>query len=190
MDQSLTEEERQARLAVAETAYEAEIEANLKRNYAANLAHGLLGQTGFRLVNAPTFVPAYIFLLSGSEFAVGLALAAQWFGASASSIFGATLIEHRKRVLPMGLLIGWGMRAGVLGLALGGFFELADAGAAQQLGQLGVLERKVQRPAQGLVDAEGTRAAGVVLRKQQQRRMQRLLREPGAEGGGLDPLQG
>ena len=110
MDQTLTEEERQARLAEAEIAYEAEIEANLKRNYAANLAHGLLGQTGFRLVNAPTFVPAYIFLLSGSEFAVGLALAAQWFGASASSIFGATLIEHRKRVLPMGLLIGWGMR--------------------------------------------------------------------------------
>lgn len=122
MDQSLTDEERQARLAEAEAAYEAEIEANLKRNYAANLVHGLLGQTGFRLVNAPTFVPAYIFLLSGSEFAVGLALAAQWFGASASSIFGATLIEHRKRVLPMGLLIGWGMRAGVLGLALGGFF--------------------------------------------------------------------
>jgi len=122
MNQPLTEEELARRLAEAETAYEAEIEANLKRNYVANLAHGLLGQTGFRLVNAPTFVPAYIYLLSGSEFAVGLALAAQWFGASASSIFGATLIEHRKRVLPMGLLIGWGMRAGVLGLALGGFF--------------------------------------------------------------------
>lgn len=122
MDQSLTEEERQLRLAQAEMAYEAEIEANLKRNYTANLVHGLLGQTGFRLVNAPTFIPAYIYLLSGSEFAVGLALAAQWFGASASSIFGATLIEHRKLVLPMGLLIGWGMRAGVLGLALGGFF--------------------------------------------------------------------
>ena len=116
------EDETRLRLREAETAYEAEIEANLRRNYAANLAHGLLGQTGFRLVNAPTFVPAYIYLLSGSEFLVGLALAAQWFGASASSIFGATLIEHRKRVLPMGLLIGWGMRAGVLGLALGGFF--------------------------------------------------------------------
>ena len=116
------EEDKRILRAAAETAYEAEIEANLKRNYAANLAHGLLGQTGFRLVNAPTFVPAYIFLLSGSEFAVGLALAAQWFGASLSSIFGATLIEHKKRVLPMGLLVGWGMRAGVLGLALGGFF--------------------------------------------------------------------
>lgn len=115
-------DQRQDSLAEAEAAYEAEIETNLPRNYVANLAHGLLGQTGFRLINAPTFVPAYIFLLSGSEFMVGLALAAQWIGASASSIFGATLIEHRKRVLPMGLLIGWGMRAGVLGLALGGFF--------------------------------------------------------------------
>lgn len=121
-DERLDEDELQRRRDDAEAAYEAEIERNLPRNYVANLAHGLLGQTGFRLVNAPTFVPAYIFLLSGSEFAVGLALAAQWIGASASSIFGATLIEHRKRVLPMGLLIGWGMRAGVLGLALGGFF--------------------------------------------------------------------
>ncbi|MBI1260791.1 MAG: MFS transporter [Rhizobiales bacterium] len=108
--------------ASAEAAYEAEIETNLPRNYIANLGHGLLGQTGFRLITAPTFVPAYIYLLSGSEFAVGLALAAQWFGNAASSTFGATLIEHRKRVLPMGLMIGWGMRAGVLGLALSAFF--------------------------------------------------------------------
>ncbi|MBC7101736.1 MAG: hypothetical protein H5U13_00705 [Parvibaculum sp.] len=74
MNQPLTEEELVRRLAEAETAYEAEIEANLKRNYVANLAHGLLGQTGFCLVNAPTFVPACIYLLSGSAFAVGLAL--------------------------------------------------------------------------------------------------------------------
>ncbi|MGX1198658.1 MFS transporter [Parvibaculum sp. MBR-TMA-1.3b-4.2] len=111
-----------ARKADAETAYEAVIEANLPRNYAANLAHGLLGQTGFRLINAPTFIPAYIFLLSGSEFVVGLALAAQWMGAAISATFGATLIEHRKRVLPVGFVIGAGMRLGVLGLALSGFF--------------------------------------------------------------------
>ena len=42
----------------AEAQYHAEVEQNLKRNFAANLAHGLLGQTGFRLVTAPTFVPA------------------------------------------------------------------------------------------------------------------------------------
>ena len=105
-----------------EARYHAEVEQNLKRNFAANLAHGLLGQTGFRLVTAPTFVPAYIYLLSGSEFMVGFARAAQWFGNALSSTFGATLVEHRKRVLPMGLLIGWGMRLGVLGLALSGYF--------------------------------------------------------------------
>jgi MFS family permease len=106
----------------AEEAYHAEVEKNLPRNYAANLAHGLLGQTGFRLVTAPTFVPAYIYLLSGSEFAVGLALASQWLGNALSSTLGATLVEHRKRVLRMGLLVGWGMRGGVLGLALSGYF--------------------------------------------------------------------
>jgi MFS family permease len=106
----------------AEAAYEAEIERNLPRNYIANLAHGLLGQTGFRLISAPTFVPAYIFQLSGSTVAVGLALGVQSLGGALSSILGATLIEHRKRVLPMGLAVGWGMRAGILGLALGGFF--------------------------------------------------------------------
>lgn len=109
-------------LAAAEAAYEAEIERNLPRNYVANMAHGLLGQTGFRLINAPTFVPAYIFQLSGSEIAVGLALGVQALGAAVSSLLGATLIEHRKRVLPMGMLVGWGMRGGILGLALGGFF--------------------------------------------------------------------
>lgn len=106
----------------AEAAFEAEILRNLPRNYIANLAHGLLGQTGFRLINAPTFVPAYIFQLSGSEFSVGLALGAQTLGGALSSILGATLIEHRKKVLPMGMLVGWGMRAGILGLALSGFF--------------------------------------------------------------------
>jgi MFS family permease len=109
-------------LQAAEAAYEAEIERNLPRNYVANMAHGLLGQTGFRLINAPTFVPAYIFQLSGSEAAVGLALGVQALGAAVSSLLGATLIEHRKRVLPMGMLVGWGMRGGILGLALGGFF--------------------------------------------------------------------
>jgi len=110
-----------ARLA-AEAAYHAEVERNLRRNFAANLAHGLLGQTGFRLVTAPTFVPAYIYLLSGSEFAVGLALASQWLGNALSSTLGATLVEHRRRVLPMGLLVGWGMRGGILGLCLSGYF--------------------------------------------------------------------
>jgi MFS family permease len=103
-----------------EDEYQATVEKNLFRNYSANLVHGLLGQTGFRLVHAPTFLPAYVFLLSGSELLVGLALAAQHFGASFSSIVGANLIEHRRRVLPVGFAIGLMMRLQILGLALSG----------------------------------------------------------------------
>ncbi len=106
----------------AEADYQATVLEHLPRNYVAHLIHGLLGQTGFRLVNAPTFVPAYVGLLSGSEIAVGAALALQYLGASISSIFGANFIEHRKRVLPIGFVSGGLMRLQILGLALGGFF--------------------------------------------------------------------
>ncbi|TNE58333.1 MAG: MFS transporter [Alphaproteobacteria bacterium] len=105
-----------------EDQYREMVEKNLLRNYLANLVHGLLGQTGFRLVQAPTFLPAYVFTLSGSELLVGLALAAQPVGAALSSLVGASLIEHRKRVLPVGFAVGMMMRVQVLGLALSGLF--------------------------------------------------------------------
>lgn len=83
----------------------------------------MLGQTGFRLLNAPTFLPAYIMLLSdGSQFAVGLALSVQALGMTLTPLIGANLIEHRKRVLPVGFLTGGAMRAMVLLIALSGFF--------------------------------------------------------------------
>src|SRR5690606_20932657 len=78
--------------------------------------------TGFRLIQAPTFVPAYVHLLSGSDVAVGLARALQSFGMFLSPILGATAIEHRRRVLPVGFLVGGAMRLQVLGLALAAFF--------------------------------------------------------------------
>jgi MFS family permease len=106
----------------AEEAYRAQVLQDLPRSYRAILAHGMLGVTGFRLVSAPTFVPAYIYLLSGSKAAVGLALSAQFIGMALSSIWGATLIEHRHRVMPVVYTVGWVMRAQVLGLALSGYF--------------------------------------------------------------------
>ena len=109
-------------LAEAEKAFDEQVRRDLPRNYAVNLVHGMLGQTGFRLVHAPTFVPAFIYILSGSELAVGLALAVQHFGAASSSLLGATLIEHRKKVIPIGFVIGGLMRVQVLGLALAGLF--------------------------------------------------------------------
>jgi MFS family permease len=108
--------------ASAEETYRAQVLHDLPRNYAANLAHGMLGVTGFRLVSAPTFVPAYIYLLSGSKVAVGMALSAQFIGMALSSIWGATLIEHRRRVMAVVYTVGWLMRAQVLGLALSGYF--------------------------------------------------------------------
>ena len=111
----------------AQAAYDAQVARDLPRNYAANLVHGFLGVTGFRLVTAPTFVPAYIFLLSQSNLTVGLALAGQSLGMALSSIWSATLIEHRRRVMPVVFGVGWLMRAQVLGLALSGFFLEGDA---------------------------------------------------------------
>ena len=56
------------------------VRANLPRNFAAHLAHGLLGQTGMRLINAPTFVPLYIANLAGFDAAAGIARGLQYLG--------------------------------------------------------------------------------------------------------------
>ena len=86
-----------------------------------HLGHGMLGQTGFRLLNAPTFLPAYVLLLSdGSNIAVGIALALQSLGMMITPLIGASLIEHRVKVLPLGLFVGTAMRLSVLGIALSG----------------------------------------------------------------------
>jgi len=83
----------------------------------------MLGQTGFRLVMAPTFIPAYIMMLSGgSHFIVGLALSLQALGMMLTPLVGANFIEHRTRVLPVGFLTGSAMRGCVLLIALSGFF--------------------------------------------------------------------
>lgn len=107
-------------LAPEEDRFAHEVRRNLRRNYLAHLAHGLLGQTGMRLINAPTFVPLYVFALSGSELAVGAARGLQYLGMFLSPIVGATVIEHRRRVLPVAFLAGGLMRLQILGLAMAG----------------------------------------------------------------------
>jgi MFS family permease len=82
----------------------------------------MLGQAGFRIIQAPTFLPAYVFSLSGSTSWVGVARACQAVGMLFTPIYGATLIEHRTRVMPMVWLTGALMRLQVLLLALAGFF--------------------------------------------------------------------
>ena len=121
-----------ASLAAAESAYQEQVRRDLPRNFTAHLCHGLLGQTGFRLLNAPTFLPAYLYTVTGGELAIGIARAAQAFGMFLSPILGATAIEHRKRVLPVGFLVGGSMRVMVLGIALSGFF-LTDEWAVRAI---------------------------------------------------------
>jgi MFS family permease len=110
----------------AERRYQIEIRRNLNRNFIVHLIHGMLGQTGFRLLNAPTFLPAYILFLSGSDLAVGAALALQSLGMAITPLMGANLIEHRARVLPMGFITGGAMRLSVLGIALSGLLLPPD----------------------------------------------------------------
>jgi MFS family permease len=104
----------------AERLYQVEVRRNLNRNFIVHLVHGMLGQTGFKLLNAPTFLPAYLLLLSGSNMAVGVALALQAFGMAITPLLGANLIEHRPKVLPIGFITGAAMRFSVLGIALSG----------------------------------------------------------------------
>ena len=80
----------------ADAAYDKFVEDNLRRNYIGHFMHGMLGMTGFRLVNTPTFVPAYLHSISGSDFWVGIGTSLQQLGMIVSPIVGASQIEHRK----------------------------------------------------------------------------------------------
>ncbi len=106
----------------ADAAYDRFVAGNLSRNYAAHFTHGMLGMTGFRLVNAPTFVPAWLHTISGSDALVGIGLSLQQLGGIVSPIVGAAQMEHRKRILPISVRLGSLMRLQVLGLALTAWF--------------------------------------------------------------------
>ncbi len=108
--------------AEADAAYDKFVRDNLKRNYAGHYVHGMLGMTGFRLVNTPTFVPAYLHSISGSDFWVGIGTSLQQLGGIVSPIIGAAQIEHRKKILPVSVTLGLLMRAQILGLAISGWF--------------------------------------------------------------------
>ena len=106
-----------------EALYEGFVWKNLRRNYAGHFVHGMLGMTGFRLVNAPTFIPAYLHQISGgSDFFVSLGASLQQLGGVISPIAGAAQIEHRTKILPVSMFLGTMMRVQILGIALAGWF--------------------------------------------------------------------
>lgn len=105
-----------------EAEYERFIWKNFPLNFAGNFLHGMLGMTGFRLLNAPTFLPAYLFALSGSNAIVGVALSLQQMGQVVSPLVGAAQVEHRKKIMPVAQIVGMGMRVPILLIALAGWF--------------------------------------------------------------------
>jgi len=109
-------------LELAEADYERFVEKNLPRNFAGHFMHGMLGMTGFRIFNAPTFLPAYLHLITrampGSDFLVSLGVALQQLGSVVSPVVGAAQVEHRKKVLPVSMLMGTLMRVQVAAIAL------------------------------------------------------------------------
>ena len=128
MDRAETVEQIEAKLPPpsaseqAEADYQAFVEKNLPRNFAGHFIHGMLGMTGFRIFNAPTFLPAYLHLITralpGSDFWVASGVALQNLGAVVSPVVGAAQVEHRKRVLPVSMLMGTLMRVQVAAIAL------------------------------------------------------------------------
>jgi MFS family permease len=114
-------------LAARENAYEKFVWDNLKRNYLGNFVHGMLGMTGWRLVSAPTFLPAYLHAASGSSAIVGLGLALQQLGGVVTPIVGASQVEHRTRVLPSAMWMGGLGRLTILGMAACGWLLKGQA---------------------------------------------------------------
>lgn len=131
VDQVETIEQIEAELApptsleAAEAEYERFVWDNLPRNFAGHFMHGMLGMTGFRIFNAPTFLPAYLHLISPpglGNLIVGIGQSLQNAGAVLSPVVGAAQVEHRKRVLPVSMWMGTLMRVQIALIALAAWF--------------------------------------------------------------------
>ncbi len=142
----------------------------------------MLGMTGFRIFNAPTFLPAYLHLITrampGSDFLVSLGVALQQLGSVVSPVVGAAQVEHRKKVLPVSMLMGtmmriqvaaiaicaWLLHGPILVLAIMGFLLLLGVfqgaqGVAFQMLLAKVIPTRLRGPAAGL--AQHRRRPGI-----------------------------
>lgn len=108
-------------------AFDAQIERDLRRNYSSHLLHGMLGMTGFRLVFAPTFVPAYLYAITGSTIIVGLGTALLYLGTMLSPIAGAAQLERQTLVRPSAFVVGSLMCLQILFLAISGWLLTGTA---------------------------------------------------------------
>ena len=107
-----------------------EIDRNLPFNFSVLLLHGLLGQTGFRLIQAPTFLPTFVSTLAGNNRAAGFVRAVQSLGQFLSPLLSARTIEHRPKVKGLALIYGGVMRLQLLLLTLIALFVPRESALA------------------------------------------------------------
>jgi MFS family permease len=102
--------------------FDEHVRRNLRWNFTLNLLYGLFGTTGWQLIMAPLFVPAYVKELGGTNTIVGLLLFCGGLSRFITPLVTAPLVEHEHFVKRKSVLVGTIMRAQVLFMALAGFF--------------------------------------------------------------------
>jgi MFS family permease len=104
------------------TRFETEVMRNLRWNFSTNMVYGLFGTTGWRMIFTPTFVPAYAYAITQSEFLVGFLAFLTGAVRLLSPFAATTMVEHRRRAKPLSLLFGAVMRLQILLVALAAIF--------------------------------------------------------------------
>ena len=173
----------EADLARREAEYEKFVWDNLRRNYLGNYLHGMLGMTGFRLVNTPTFLPAYLHMVSGSNAIVGLGAGAAAGGrGDLADLRPASRIEHRTKVMPAAMWMGGLARTAILGIAVSGWLLKGNALVGSILGfmlMFGLFmgaQRVVFSPADGQGDPDQPARAPAGLAQRHRQRHRRRAR--------------
>ncbi|MGB0405914.1 MAG: hypothetical protein ACPGC1_01395 [Pseudomonadales bacterium] len=103
--------------------------AAMRRNFLAQILHGTFGQAGQRLITAPTFMPAFLLGVLGSELLVGLCRSLQALSAALSPTLAAHLLGQRQQIKSLAIGMAFLARVPLLLLAL-----LAAFGSGPLLG--------------------------------------------------------
>jgi hypothetical protein len=101
----------------------------MRRNFLAQILHGTFGQAGQRLITAPTFMPAFLLGVLGSELLVGLCRSLQALSAALSPTLAAHLLGQRQQIKSLAIGMAFLARVPLLLLAL-----LAAFGSGPLLG--------------------------------------------------------
>jgi MFS family permease len=102
--------------------FDEDVHRNIRWNFTLNLLYGLFGTTGWQLIMAPLFVPAYVKELGGTNTIVGLLLFCGGISRFVTPLVTAPLVEHKQFMKRTSVIVGSFMRAQVLFMALAGFF--------------------------------------------------------------------